>query len=266
MKKLLAIVLSTLTCIISAFSLCSCGDSNTIYVNTNAYFAPFEYYVGTEIHGVDVDIMNLVGEKMGKKVVIENTDFEFIIDNVASGKKYDCGAAGLTILPEREALVNFSNPYFTSKQYVIVKEGVLTSDGENAGEAYVLWESLAGKAIGVQTDTTGDIYVGDEISSGSLKDTNAEKKQYSSAQLAVDALGIQVDAVVVDQLPAEYIVGKNSGLKCFALYFDATTATVEEYAICVNKNLPELLTAINEVLAELGEEGVNALVKKHLGI
>ena len=49
-----------------AVTLCAmfaCSDKNTIYVDTNAYFAPFEYYDGTKIKGVDVDIMKLVGEK-----------------------------------------------------------------------------------------------------------------------------------------------------------------------------------------------------------
>ena len=54
-------------------------------------------------------------------------------------------------------------------------------------------------------------------------------------------------------------------LENFTLYYDENTATEEQYAICVNKNLPELLQAINEVLKELGESGINDLVKKHLG-
>ena len=267
MKKIITILLSIILCFISTFSLSSCGEDDAIYVNTNAFFAPFEYYDGTEIKGVDIDIMNLVGEKLGKKVVVKNTDFELIIDNVASGKQFDCGAAGLTILPEREALVDFSIPYFTSKQYVIFKSGRISKAGTSAdGEDYVLWETLAGLTIGVQTDTTGDIQVGDQIGSGALKDTGAEKKQYASANLASDALGLYVDAVVVDQLPAEFIASKNEGLECLAVYIDQNTATIEQYAICVNKNLPDLLKAINEVLTELGEEGVNALVKKHLGL
>ena len=265
MKKIFAVVLCLIMSLVGIFSFSSCGSNDTIYVITNAYFAPFEYYDGLQIKGVDVDIMNLVGEKTGKKVVVENTEFEYVIDNVASGKKYDCGAAGLTILPEREKLVDFSIPYFTSKQYVVVKADKLTADGNNNGEEYVLWSSLKGMTIGVQTDTTGDIYVGDEIENGVLKSSETSKKQYSSAQLACDALGV-IDAVVVDELPAKFIADKNDGIVCFALYYDAQTATTEQYAICVNKNLPDLLKAINEVLTELGKEGINTLVKKHLGL
>ena len=275
MKKFVCGALSALLVAATAASLAGCGkDPNTIYVDTNAFFAPFEYYDETEIKGVDVDIMNKVGEKLGKKVVIENTSFGVIIDNVASGKKYDCGAAGITITPEREEKVAFSTPYYTSVQYVIFKGNTLTVDGTAAdGTEYVLWSGLAGKKIGVQRDTTGDIYVDGEINAqkdndygydGALYGTNTTETKYDSAQVAVDALGTYVDVVVVDKLPAQYIVSKNAGLSCYALYYDAETATEEQYAICVTKGNNELLAAINEVLAELGENGINALVQKHL--
>lgn len=274
MKKLITLFLSIVLTGLTAFTFASCGNTSpntdgAIYVDTNAFFAPFEYYDGTEIKGVDVDIMELVGKKLNKKVVIENTDFSVIIDNVASGTKYDCGAAGITITEKRKEKVAFSTPYFTSVQYVIVETGKLEKSGTTEeGVDYVLWSELKGKAIGVQTDTTGDIYVGDEIGleTGALYNSEATKIGFDNAQLAVDALKTQVDAVVVDKLPAEFIVNKSEGLSCFALYYDANTATEEEYAICVNKNNTELLNAINEVLAELGEEGINELVAKHLGL
>ena len=275
MKKFVCGALSALLVAATAASLAGCGkDPNTIYVDTNAFFAPFEYYDGKEIKGVDIDIMNKVGEKLGKKVVFENTSFGVIIDNVASGKKYDCGAAGITITPEREQQVAFSSPYYTSVQYVIFKGNTLTVDGTaEDGTEYVLWSELAGKKIGVQRDTTGDIYVDGEINAqedndygydGALYGTNTTETKYDSAQVAVDALGTYVDVVVVDKLPAQYIVSKNTGLSCYALYYDAETATEEQYAICVTKGNDELLDAINAVLAELGENGINALVQKHL--
>ena len=80
-----------------------------------------------------------------------------------------------------------------------------------------------------------------------------------------------MDVVVVDYLPASYIVEKNSGFACAALYYpggegEDPTPTEEQYAICVTKGQDELLAAINEVLAGLGEDGVNELVMKHMGL
>ena len=253
-----------------------------ISVYTNAYFAPFEYYDGTEIVGVDVDVMNLVGEKLNRKVNYTNVEFSTIIDTVSSGKLADVGAAGITITPARQEQVDFSNPYFTSVQYVIFPAGAMTPDGADGDVSYILWDSLAGKKIGVQTDTTGDIYVDGEINAteadedygydGVLYGSGASEVRYDSAQLAVDAVGAgQVDVVVIDYLPASYIVDKNTGYECAALYYaggdgEADFPTEEQYAICVTKGQDELLAAINEVLAELGEDGINDLVMKHMGL
>ena len=276
MKKILSIVLAlalTLGCLMMA----GCGSKDTIIVQTNAYFAPFEYYDGTEIVGVDVDIMNLVGEKLGKKVEFQNVTFSVIIDNVSEGKICDVGAAGITVTDSRKEKVDFSNTYFTSVQYVIYKAGTMTPDGKDGDVDYILWDNLAGKKIGVQKDTTGDIYVDGEINAkedfdGVLFGTGATLSRFDNAQVAADAINAnQIDVVVVDKLPASYIVEKNSGYECAALYYagadgEAPSPTEESYAICVKKGNDELLNAINEVLEELGSEGVENLIKEHMGL
>ncbi len=256
-------------------------QDDVIYVNTNVPFAPFEYLEGTEIKGVDVDIMNKVGEKLGKKVKFESTDFDYIIDNVASGKKFDCGAAGITVTDERKEKVDFSKTYFTTIQYVVYKGDELQAeqlykDGETS---YTLWNHLYDKKIGVQRATTGDIYVNDEIDGeqGVLHGSKSVCTAYDDVMIATAALTAgTVDVVVIDKLPAEYVV-KNSStaeFKCVALYYEggedeADYPTQEDYAICVTKGNAALLNAINEVLEELlanNGEGINALVSKHLGI
>lgn len=301
MKKILALAMAAAM----ALSIAACGNQgdakgNTsgsnpgtsssapqggadISVYTNAYFAPFEYYDGTEIVGVDVDVMNMVGEKLGRKVSYTNVEFGTIIDTVSAGKLADVGAAGITITESRQKLVDFSDPYFTSVQYVIFPAGTMTPDGTDGGVSYILWDSLAGKKIGVQADTTGDIYVDMEINAvngddyglerdGMLLNSGAVETRYDSAQLAADAVGAgQVDVVVVDYLPASYIVEKNTGFECAALYYaggegENPTPTEEQYAICVTKGQDELLQAINDVLADLGEDGINDLVMKHMGL
>lgn len=285
MKKLLCILLAALMLPILPMTLASCSDSDTIIVQTNAYFAPFEYYDGTEIVGVDVEIMGKVGEKMGKKIEFNNVEFALIIDNVSAGKVCDAGAAGITVTDERKEKVDFSIPYYTSVQYVIYAKDnaeLATVDGN-----YIVWDALAGKTLGVQTDTTGMIYADGEINAtadndygydGVLYGTNTTLKNFDSAQLAADAIGAnQVDAVIIDQLPAEYIVGKNDSLVCLPLYYKGAEgeedAPVEEsYAICVTKGQDELLDAINEVLESLlvedanGENEIDRLIMKHMGL
>lgn len=280
MKKIISIVLAAAMMLCMMFALASCG-SEKIIVQTNAFFAPFEYFEGTEVKGVDVDVMNFVGEKLGKEVEFVNTEFSGIIDSVAEGKVCDAGAAGITITAARQEKVDFSKPYYTSIQYVIFAaddESIVTKTNAN-GDEYVVWEAIAGKIIGTQLDTTGWIYVDGEIAEGGvLYETNSTHKPFDNAQLAADGIGSKlVDVVVIDQLPAEYITSKNTKLKAVPLYYagetDAEDAPVqEEYAICVTKGNTELLNAINEVLDTLlvadenGQTGIQKLVMKHMGL
>lgn len=277
MKKFFSVVLAALLLVGCIAVFTSCGN-DTIIVSTNAFFAPFEYYDGDKIVGVDVEIMELVGKKMDKKVKFENGEFSAIIDNVAAGKVADCGAAGITITDERKEKVDFSIPYYTSVQYVIFSANDASIKTKTVdGKEYIVWEALAGKKIGTQTDTTGWIATDDEMgkTDGALYDTGAELKNFDSAQLAADGIGNLVDVVIIDQLPAEYIVSKQSSLKCLPLYYagdtDAEDAPVEEqYAIAVTKGNTKLLDAINEVLKELlvkdsdGKTEIEKMVMKHM--
>ena len=279
MKKIIAFLLVAVMAV-SCLALVSCGDK--IYVQTNAYFAPFEYYQGDKIVGVDVDIMNLVGEKLGKEVVFTDGDFAVVIDVVSKGKTADCGAAGLTITDERKEKVDFSIPYYTSVQYVIYKSDAnIDTKTDAEGNEYIVWDALAGMKIGTQTDTTGWIYTDGEINAtesndygyaGVLYGTGATCVSMDSAQIAVDGLGTLTDVVIIDELPAEYIVSKNSNLKCVPLYYsgsdgEADSIVEEKYAICVTKGNTELLNAINEVLEDLiAEDKINELVMKHMGM
>ncbi|MCI7769112.1 MAG: ABC transporter substrate-binding protein [Christensenellaceae bacterium] len=283
MKKIIALLLTVATAVTCAFALTACKKSDneeTIVCFTNAYFAPFEYFDGTDIKGVDIDIMNKVGEKLGKKIVYENKDFSTLIDYVAEGKLCDCAAAGFTITESRKEKVDFSVEYYTSVQYVIFKKGDIAVNAATDGTQCVFWEQLGGKKIGVQLDTTGNIYVDGEINGwdeetpGVIQNTGAACETLDDAQLAFSKLKAgQIDCVVVDELPAKYLIKNETEYVAYALYYDADTATEEKYGIAVNKNQPELLKAINEVLNELlasknedGENGVEQLVKKHFGI
>lgn len=288
MKKIISLILALTLCLGCVFALSSCfGGEETIIVHTNAYFAPFEYFEGTTIKGVDVDIMNKVGDKLGKKIEFVNTEFSAIIDNVKAGEVCDAGAAGITITDERKEKVDFSIPYYTSVQYVIMDKNSDIVTKTVGGKEYVVWEALAGKTLGTQLDTTGWIYTDGEINAtedndygyaGVLYNTNTNHKSYDNAQLAADGIGAnQVDCVIIDELPAQYIVSNNSNLKCVPLYYSGETeaedAPVEEqYAICVTKGNEELLNAINDVLAELlkagadGKTEVEKLVMQHMGL
>lgn len=251
------------------------GDAEADYVvETNAFFAPFEFYENRKIVGVDVEIVNRVAEKMNKKIQIKNVEFDVIIDNVEAGRIADAGAAGLTITPAREEKVNFTIPYYTSVQYVIFNRDTPPSMRDD----HVVWEALMGAKLGSQIGSTGYIFIDDEIKNGVLSGTGTTLKEVDSHQLAVDAIGAHIlDYAIADELAAKFIVNKNPELGALPLYYSGPTRAedypVEEsYAIAVNKERTELLEVFNEVLAEMltedanGKTEIDKLVLKYMGL
>lgn len=255
------------------FSISKNNNSADYIVETNAFFAPFEYYEGKEIVGVDREIIDRVATHMNKTIAIKDVEFDVIIDNVASGKIADAGAAGLTVTEARIEKVDFSIPYYTSVQYLLYdasRSPALRGD-------HATWDILENCSIGSQTGGTGYLFVQAEMEEGVLIDKNVELKGYESHQLAADAVSAGIlDYVLVDELPAKYIISKNPNLAAVPLYYSGDTIeedypVEESYAIAVNKNRPELLEAFNSVLTEMlekDEQGISAidrLVLKHMG-
>ncbi len=259
---------------VSTFFFARSIETYDYIVETNAFFAPFEYYDNRKIVGVDVEIINKVAEKLNAKIDIKNVEFDMIIDNVANGVIADAGAAGLTITPARAEKVDFSIPYYTSVQYVIFKD----DNAPEERDGHIVWEALNGKILGTQTGSTGYIFTSNEIKDGVLKDTNTSIKGLDSYQLAADAIGAHIiDYAIADELAAKFIIEKNPELKALPLYYQGDEANedypVEEsYAIAVNKERTELLNAFNEVLEEMlkpneaGETEMNKLILKYMGL
>jgi polar amino acid transport system substrate-binding protein len=215
----------------------------TLTMATNAQFPPYEYYEGQEIVGIDAEIAQLIADKLGMELVIEDMEFDSILAAVQT-KKVDMGMAGLTVTEERLVSLDFSTTYATGKQVIIVPE-----DSEIASPA-----DLEGKKIGVQLSTTGDIYCSDEFGEEAMD-------RYSKGADAVVALTQgKVDAVVIDNEPAKVFVQENEGLKILE-----TEYAVEDYAIAVAKGNTSLLEKINAALAELSASGeIQAIIDKYI--
>ncbi len=95
--------------------------NGTLVMATNAQFPPYELLEGTEVVGFDADMMKAVCDKLGYELKIENMDFDSIIAAVDSGKA-DVGAAGMTVTEDRLKNIDFSEPYTTATQVIIVRK------------------------------------------------------------------------------------------------------------------------------------------------
>lgn len=96
-------------------------DNGKLIMATNAEFPPYESIVNGKIVGIDVDMMQAVCDVLGMELVIENMEFGSIIAAVDSGKA-DVGVAGLSVTPDREKNVSFTQGYAVSTQVIIVRK------------------------------------------------------------------------------------------------------------------------------------------------
>ena len=248
MKK----VVSMLLVAACTMGLAACGGSSeggsgdsgddTLVMATNAEFPPYEYPEGDEVVGIDVDIASAIAEELGMELKVEDMAFDSIIPAVTSGKA-DIGAAGMTVTPDREESVAFTDTYAHATQVIIVKE-----DSDITGP-----DDLVGKTIGVQLGTTGDLYATD------IEDATVE--QYNKGFEAVQALTQdKIDAVIIDGEPAKEFVAESEGLKILDEAF-----TEEDYAIAVAKDNTELVDKINDALATLKESGkLDEIIAKYI--
>ena len=237
-------VLAILALLASFATLTGCKSEDTLLLYTECGLPPYEFDYNNEIVGVDIEIARAVADELGKKLVIRDVNFDNILSGVQSGKA-DLGAAGITIREDRKENLDFSIPYSSSEQYVIVQ----------AGQPIPSVEDLSGKQIGFQQGTTSDFLVEDLIKAGKI--TSAELTGYNTPVIAAAALG-KIDAVVADQLTAEIIVaGSNGTLLAGRLAMaDGTSAgEVEEYGVIVSKGNTEMLEVVNRVITRLLEDG-----------
>ncbi len=250
-KKLLAIVM---TLVIAMAVMTGCGSAagsakdseyeGELIMATNATFPPYEFVENGEYEGIDVEIAGKIAEELNLELVIEDVEFGSIIAGVESGK-YDMGMAGMTVTDERKESVNFSETYAVAVQSVIVPAG---SDIKSIDDI------SADTKIGVQQDTTGDIYATDDYGDEAIV-------RYKAGPDAVQALASgKVDCVIIDKEPAKAYVAANDGLELLESAY-----AQEEYAICVAKGNDELLEKINTALTKLKSDGtIDEIVSKYI--
>jgi ABC-type amino acid transport substrate-binding protein len=206
-----------------------------LIVATNAEFPPFEYMDGNKVVGFDIDIAQAIADKMGVKLTVNNMNFDAVLAAVPSGK-VDLGIAGLSIKPERQTVMDFSNSYFaTSVVMLVLKDNTTIKTADD----------LKGKRLGVQTGTVADTIVASGIDGATVVRMN---KDANSIQ---DLINGKLDAVLLDKSPAQVFANQNSDK---IKLLDVTLDT-EDYAIAANKGNSDLITYVNGVIKDLKDSG-----------
>ncbi len=209
---------------------------------TNAEFPPFEFVAGTGVidqyDGIDMAIAKQIAEENGMTAAVENMEFDSLLVALQNGQ-IDAVIAGMTVTDERKEAVDFSIPYYTATQVMIVKE-----DSDIAAAA-----DMAEKKICVVQGYTGEICVSDMG-----YPYEAFKK---GTEAVMELVNGKCDVVVIDSATAQKYVDDNEGLK---IVEDAEAFESEEYAIAVQKGNTALLDMINSAIeAKLADGTISEL-------
>ena len=278
MKKILAMAMA----VVMALGLSACGGNNSaasssaagsvsgsasgsvsngdaafttvtpgkLTMSTNASFPPYEMVADDgSFEGIDIEVAGAIAQKLGLELQVDDMGFDACLQAAQTGKS-DIVMAGVTVTEERQAVMDFSNSYANGVQVVIVKEGSPIQTVDDLANANM---------IGCQMGTTGYIYCSDTPENGGFGEDHVTP--YDDGAAAVQALmNGQIDAVVIDNKPAQEYVAANPGLKILDGEF-----TNEDYAIGVAKGNTALLDAINGALEELTNDGtIQSIVDKYI--
>lgn len=218
------------------------AEGGTLTFGTNAEFPPFEYVTANgvigEFDGIDMAIAKQIAEENGMTAAIENMEFDSLLVALQNGQ-IDAVIAGMTVTDERAEAVDFSIPYYTATQVMIVKE-----DSDIAAAA-----DMADKKICVVQGYTGEVCV---------QDMGYPYEAFKKGTEAVmELVNGKCDVVVIDSATAAKYVGDNEGLK---IVEDPDAFESEEYAIAVQKGNTELLDMINAAIeAKLADGTISEL-------
>ena len=223
---------------------------------TNASFPPYEMTDDdNNVIGIDPDIAQVISDKLGLELVIDNIDFDAALMAVQEGRA-DVMLAGLTYREDRDLVMDVTDPYATGMQMIIVREGDTTIAGTNEDLQLVDADGnvLEDIQIGVQRGTTGEIYCQDAHGVDHVTSLD-------NGSVAVQALlNGQVDCVVIDNGPAQEYVAATTGLEILEGAY-----VIEDYCAAVDEGNTALLTAVNTALNELIDAGtVQTIMDKYI--
>ena len=219
-------------------------------MSTNASFPPYEMVADDgSFEGIDIEVAGAIADKLGLELQVDDMGFDAALQAAQTGKS-DMVMAGVTVTEERQAVMDFSDSYANGVQVVIVKEDSAIQTLDDLANANM---------IGCQMGTTGYIYCSDTVENGGYGEDHVTP--YDDGAAAIQALvNGQIDAVVIDNMPAQEYVKANPGLKILDTEF-----ANEDYAIGVAKGNTALLDAINGALAEMKADGtIQTIVDKYI--
>lgn len=219
-------------------------ETGQLVVGLSADYPPFEYYTDEfTLDGFDVALIQQIAQEMGLQVAVQDLAFDGLGSALQVGQ-IDVAISAISVTPERDAVVDFSNVYYVSEDAILAR-----ADSQFGAIESV--EQLAGYTVGVQTGTVYQRWLEDNlIDTGLMPESNLFLYQ-QAVQAVADLSEGRIDLVVLDLGPAQVAAGTPD--------LDVTIAAQglnrERYGIAIAAGESALQTAINDALLTLQNAG-----------
>ena len=196
--------------------------SGKLTIATSPDFPPFESLEGDKVVGIEIDLLEMIAEKLGVELEINQMDFDSVLPGIQSGK-FNIGVSGITVTEDRKKNADFTIPYFAAAQAIVVlKDSPIKSKAD-----------LEGKKVSVQTGTTAEEY---------CMKNGYEVSAFQANNDALSALTSgKVDAWVIDNETGIQMSETTNG-KTVVLDEPMTT---EPYSFAFKKGSTSLVNEIN---------------------
>lgn len=216
----------------------------TLKVGTAPNYKPFNYKQDSKLTGFDTDLVEEIAQKNGIEIVWVETNFDGLIPALKAGK-IDMIASAMSATDERRQSVDFTKPYYMSKNLYIKLKNNKTLQTKT---------DLEGKKIGVQLGTL------QENTAKAIKDAQVQSNK--DLNIAVLALkNNKIDAIVADQDTAKGFLAENPDLVSFYQETDGG----EGFSFAFDKDKQkEVIEIFNKGIDEAKANGFyDSLVKKY---
>lgn len=212
------------------------GGGGTMTVCTDSPYPPMEFEEDGEFTGFDIELTREIASRLDMEFEVRDVTFDTILLSLESG---ECNvvASSMSITPEREEQVQFSDPYFDADQSLLV----LAEDEDT----YTDMESLAGQVIGTQCETTGDTYANDNLPEGASVECFTE----------TDPMFLALESGEVAALLQDLVANVGRAAENENLAVTGTFETEEQYGLAMGMDDQELVDQVNEQLQAMRDDG-----------
>jgi L-cystine transport system substrate-binding protein len=229
-------------------------QDGVLRVGTSGDYPPFEYYNNRyQLEGFDIGLIREIGKQLGVKVQLTDYAFDGLANALQLGA-IDVAIAALTVTPERERYVGFTDAYYTGT-------GAALADAKSAITAITAAEQMADKTIGVQSGSVYESYLQKMLVATDLMPARNLQSYPDIEQAVQDLQRKRIDLVVLDEKPAQSFV-EQGGVRIVG-----EGMNTQQYAIAFPKGAESLRRVLNKAIADVVASGeYRTLAETYLGL